>query len=432
MTVTKFRAVIRALLLLSSYAVIGFSQAAAQVVTPTCPTGYVLSRGQCVRGVAQTPTCPSGFVFSQGQCVVRGAAPTSSCPTGYVLTQGQCLRTTTPAAQQEALVCFYNSRGDQRDADGCKIGWSLSQKGSTTLSPLCRQSSGAVCAIGNSGPCRPGSSKHSQYVVFDRNTTDHCPPTFRQAGGGPQTVAPTCPSGFVFSGGQCVRNTAPAPNCPSGFTFYQGQCVRTATPAPPVVSAPPPAVNLAFPLQSELKRLGCLTGSVDGVWGRGSRAALARFAGRAGLRLGSEPSQAALAEAQRRAAGFCAPVYVGPKTRPGPVKKVRCSKIKFAFTRGNSCACSGGRIFTGRACVRPQQQASPQQCIKRCDAIGAQCDRKLTQLGDAQGWDGDLRRDYWENNCAPKVNSCKVGCNPKGPIRPGECRYMADGSQVCS
>lgn len=261
-------------------------------------------------------------------------------------------------AQQEALVCFYNSRGDQRDADGCKIGWSLSQKGSTTLSPLCPQSSGAVCAIGNSGPCRPGSSKHSQYVVFDRNTTDHCPPTFRQAGGGPQTVAPTCPSGFVFSGGQCVRTVTPAP-------------------VPPVVSVPPPAVNLAFPLQSELKRLGCLTGSVDGVWGRGSRAALARFAGRAGLRLDSQPSQAALAEAQRRAAGFCPPVYVGPNTLPDPVtKKVRCSKIKFAFTRGNTCACSGSRIFTGKACVRPQQTGGGSQLPVCPNAVNGICERQ--------------------------------------------------------
>lgn len=38
----------------------------------------------------------------------------------------------------------------------------------------------------------------------------------------------------------------------------------------------------------------------------------------------------------------------------GSVKpKIRCSKIKFAFTRGNTCKCAGGRIFTGRACILP-------------------------------------------------------------------------------
>ncbi len=41
-----------------------------------------------------------------------------------------------------------------------------------------------------------------------------------------------------------------------------------------------------------------------------------------------------------------------PKTGGGTVRpKIRCSKIKFAFSRGNTCKCSGGRVFTGRACV---------------------------------------------------------------------------------
>lgn len=39
---------------------------------------------------------------------------------------------------------------------------------------------------------------------------------YAQGGGAsgdkPQTIAPSCPSGFVFSGGQCVRGSAPAPS----------------------------------------------------------------------------------------------------------------------------------------------------------------------------------------------------------------------------
>ncbi len=86
---------------------------------------------------------------------------------------------------------------------------------------------------------------------------------------------------------------------------------------------PRPTVSLAYPLQSELKRLGCLPGRVDGIWGRGSRAALRRFANQARLRLGSEPSQNALDVARRSPTGFCPPVrrvytrpYTPPYTRP--------------------------------------------------------------------------------------------------------------------
>lgn len=39
--------------------------------------------------------------------------------------------------------------------------------------------------------------------------------------GGPQTVAPSCPSGFTFSGGQCVRNTASVPEA-TDFTILDG------------------------------------------------------------------------------------------------------------------------------------------------------------------------------------------------------------------
>ena len=43
---------------------------------------------------------------------------------------------------------------------------------------------------------------------------------------------PTCPSGYVLSGGQCIRQAAPAPTCPSGYVFSGGQCVSNTTPTP--------------------------------------------------------------------------------------------------------------------------------------------------------------------------------------------------------
>lgn len=35
-------------------------------------------------------------------------------------------------------------------------------------------------------------------------------------------------------------------------------------------------------------------------------------------------------------------------------RKPRCSAIRYAYSRGNTCACAGGRVFTGRSCARPR------------------------------------------------------------------------------
>ena len=35
-------------------------------------------------------------------------------------------------------------------------------------------------------------------------------------------------------------------------------------------------------------------------------------------------------------------------------RKPRCSAIRYAYSSGGTCSCAGGRVFTGRACVRPR------------------------------------------------------------------------------
>ena len=112
------------------------------------------------------------------------------------------------SADEDLLVCYYDSSGKQRDADSCKLGWHLSHRDAVQLRPRCRSNTDAVCHIGHSGPCRPGSGKYSKYWVFDRST-GRCPSRYKHAsGGGSQAVAPTCPSGFVLIDGECKRGTA--------------------------------------------------------------------------------------------------------------------------------------------------------------------------------------------------------------------------------
>ena len=71
-------------------------------------------------------------------------------------------------AQPAALfdICYYDSRGAQHDADWCTAGGDISIAKNVNLSPHCRANAGAVCQLGNSGPCRPGSKTIQQLCHF--------------------------------------------------------------------------------------------------------------------------------------------------------------------------------------------------------------------------------------------------------------------------
>jgi len=121
------------------------------------------------------------------------------------------------------------------------------------------------------------------------------------------------------------RSSAPALRSltPAGAHIILPEKLVAVAGAPPVrraAPAPRRPANLALPLQQELKRLGCLTGRVDGVWGGGSRSALNRFNNQIGTSYGSEPSQYVLDEARKRKNGFCAPVRAAPALAPSPAR----------------------------------------------------------------------------------------------------------------
>jgi peptidoglycan hydrolase-like protein with peptidoglycan-binding domain len=81
-----------------------------------------------------------------------------------------------------------------------------------------------------------------------------------------------------------------------------------ATPPPPTPAGPSATGNgeLVRALQRELKRVGCLVGEADGVWGEQSRAALRSFVRSAKLGIaGDEPSAAALDAASAKQARVC-------------------------------------------------------------------------------------------------------------------------------
>jgi peptidoglycan hydrolase-like protein with peptidoglycan-binding domain len=76
------------------------------------------------------------------------------------------------------------------------------------------------------------------------------------------------------------------------------EMARTNPPSSPMPQITPSATDspdLPRTLQRELKRVGCLYGEADGVWGEQSRAALKSFVRHASVNIaGDEPSNAAL------------------------------------------------------------------------------------------------------------------------------------------
>ncbi|MDH3579727.1 MAG: Ig domain-containing protein [Hyphomicrobiales bacterium] len=157
-----------------------------------------------------------------------------------------------------------------------------------------------------------------------------------------------------FSG---VRNytlscKGPEFSCPPGMVRFGGDCVSDGSEPP----APPPTLNLACPLQKELKRIGCYRGKIDCDFGRNSKRALAMFVERAKLNINaSEPTQAALSAAEEKKKGFCPPP---PPPKQQTVKKKAPKGKKTSglcgyqmYRKNGVCVCAGGLKKVGNQCV---------------------------------------------------------------------------------
>lgn len=231
-----------------------------------------------------------------------------------------------------------------------------------------------------------------------------------------RVVAATCPQDYVLSGNRCVK-TGPASSCPSGFGFSGDKCVASTPVASPAAKSTSGSQWAFITWKSfGVKTAAELDGATFCAPANSPSAdAAGNFFKEKGLavthvkvdtdRAGIEKYQkydcdilvvadriarstadslkpegehlvlpekfASLDTSPESAANPVTPVapVVAPaplprkppatvKKQPAPkktVRKRRCSSIVYAYTRGNSCSCAGGRIFTGNACVRPMR-----------------------------------------------------------------------------
>lgn len=135
------------------------------------------------------------------------------------------------ANDHEALLCYYDSNGDQHDADTCEIPFVLYDDTAVQYGARCGLYSGAACQVGNYGDCATGSHRYRYYEVL-HNSTPRCPQYYQDTNyqqDEPDQVDPACPTGYVFSVDRCVRDADPTPSCPDGYYYADGECLPEST-----------------------------------------------------------------------------------------------------------------------------------------------------------------------------------------------------------
>lgn len=113
--------------------------------------------------------------------------------------------------------------------------------------------------------------------------------------------------------------------------------------APPPSPPPPSPETLARAAQSELKRIGCYAGAIDGLWGPGSRKALETYALQSGRVLDADLPTAEILDLLKAATGRVCPLDCGPKY----------------LAVGDACqlkTCTDGLVLDARGtCVPPRK-----------------------------------------------------------------------------
>jgi len=154
-----------------------------------------------------------------------------------------------------------------------------------------------------------------------------------------------CPPGQVLFGQNCVDDGSGGggTNTGGGTPTGGGNTLTVQQPTGGgggLVQEPPRSGSgdLAKKMQRALKRVGCYRGGIDGDFGRGSKAALAKFVRLAGLRLSTtRPTQRAINAANAKPRNYCRTAR--PKGDPKP--PVHGCPPEYDMVNGR-CVCAAG------------------------------------------------------------------------------------------
>lgn len=170
-----------------------------------------------------------------------------------------------------------------------------------------------------------------------------------------------------------IPPAAPAGIDPPVVALPQFQVPGQDIPPPPVVldtpveDEPPQALIVEIPLdlasavQQELARVGCYTTRVDGVWGRGSRAALADYARRTNQTgLGDQPTPEVWMILREASGTICPPA-------PRPVQITGSTHGAIAFSRATYISPEGAAVGWGVSSNRGSRQQASSAAMRDCN-----------------------------------------------------------------
>jgi Caspase domain len=121
--------------------------------------------------------------------------------------------------------------------------------------------------------------------------------------------------------------------------------------------------TLAHETQTELKRLGCYDGEIDGIWGKGSQKALGSFAQHSGMKIDAPTPTLDLLAALQPLTGRICPLECGPKYL---VVNDTC-QLK-------TCATGSGLVLDSKGLCSPPKKstAKPRAAAKSCFSFEGQ------------------------------------------------------------
>jgi hypothetical protein len=204
------------------------------VVTVTCPPGTSYKNGVCVY-----PTCPSGYVLYKNQCV----PPPQTCPPNSYFYNGQCVPAACPPGMYQLpdgyCACppgrtFY--QGKCVPVNTCPPGFVPSPSG------VCWCPQGTFY---DNGVCRPNPCPQGYERINGKCIPKFCPPGYIKGPGGLCIpIFNPCPQGESLRYGKCVPDKCPAGYvrgkdgycypiqnpCPAGEILFKNKCVPDVCP----------------------------------------------------------------------------------------------------------------------------------------------------------------------------------------------------------
>jgi len=233
-------------------------------------------------------TCPNGYSLSGNSCIRSGPAPV--CPSGYTFSAGRCVTATTVSTPAGTSA----SRGP----------WAFVTRDVYGVESAKELDGGKFCAVDGSN-----SADAAQDFFKDNGLkATHVKVTSDRAG-----IEKYQKYGcdVLVVADRVARSTAKGLEPKGGHFVLPEKLGNTDTANEPVAETPVAPVAAATP------------------------AAL-------------PPKPAATVTKQPAPPAKVKKTPVRTKT----ARKKRCSAVRYAYTRGNTCSCAGGRVFTGSSCVR--------------------------------------------------------------------------------